>query len=97
MFLYGIDICFSPQTFFQIIFPTGTFVTIDLFGYDWGSFWRSSVNVYPSVTDVSRTSGLCGFMDSNRTNDLRRRNGTEDDIDLYNYTNHPDNFSLSWQ
>ena len=59
---------------------------------DYG-FWFINVEVYPTVADVSRTSGLCGFLDNDETNDFRRRDGFLESIS----SNYPDNFSLSWQ
>lgn len=80
----------------QIIFPTGTFVKVFLYNYG-SSSWVINVEVYPTISDVGRTSGLCGVLDSDRTDDLRRRDGTQDNIYSYNFTNHPDDFSLAWQ
>ena len=78
------------QYFFQIIFPTGTFAKIML--HDQG-FWFINLEVYPTVSDVSSTSGLCGFLDNDKTNDFKRRDGTQDSI----HSMPPDPFSLSWR
>ena len=80
----------------QILFPTGTSVKILLYNY---GIWVINLEVYPTVLDVSRTTGLCGFLDGNITNDLRREDGTFDDIGAFSYSigSHPDAFSLSWQ
>ena len=77
----------------QILFPTGTSVKILLYNY---GIWVINLEVYPTVLDVSRPTGLCGFLDGNITNDLRREDGTFDDIGAFS-SNHPDAFSLSWQ
>nr|XP_022321514.1 uncharacterized protein LOC111123472 isoform X2 [Crassostrea virginica] len=81
---------------YKIIFPSGTHILVEFAKID-TTIWYSNVYIYPSESDVSRTSGLCGSLDSNETNDLRRRNGFEDNITLFNHYNPPDNFSLSWQ
>nr|XP_022309439.1 uncharacterized protein LOC111115119 [Crassostrea virginica] len=81
---------------YKIIFPSGTYMHVSFFHMQ-TAVWYSAVEIYPSESDVSRTSGLCGSLDSNKTNDLRRRNGTEDNILLFNLNNPPDEFSLSWQ
>nr|XP_022317659.1 von Willebrand factor D and EGF domain-containing protein-like [Crassostrea virginica] len=78
---------------YTILFPTGTSVKILLYNY---GIWVINLEVYPTVLDVSRTTGLCGFLDGNITNDLRREDGTFDDIGAFS-SNHPDAFSLSWQ
>ena len=80
----------------QIIFPTGTSARFSL--YNFGSyFFYINLEVYPTVADVSRTSGLCGFLDDDHTNDLRHRDGTYDNVASFSYFNPPDAFSLSWQ
>ena len=80
---------------FQVVFPTGTSAKILLYNY---RLWFINLEVYPTVLDVSRTSGLCGFLDGIITNDLRREDRTTDDIGAFSYYgNHPDAFSLSWQ
>ena len=80
---------------FQVVFPTGTSVRILL--YDYG-LWIINLEVYPTVLDVFRTSGLFGFLDGNIANDLRREDGTIDNIGVFSYYgNHPDAFSMSWQ
>ena len=68
---------------FQVIFPTGTFVKIMLHNY---GLWFINLEVYPTVADVSSTSGLCGFLDNDKTNDLRLRNGSQESI----HSNPPD-------
>lgn len=82
--------------FFQIIFPTGTSVKVSIYNYE-SSSWYINLEVYPTVADVNRTSGLCGVLDDDDTNDLRRRDGTQDNIKSYSNYNPPDVFSLSWQ
>nr|XP_022287219.1 von Willebrand factor D and EGF domain-containing protein-like [Crassostrea virginica] len=80
---------------YTVVFPTGTSAKILLYNY---VLWFINLEVYPTVLDVSRTSGLCGFLDGIITNDLKREDGTFDDIGAFSYYgNHPDAFSLSWQ
>nr|XP_022311532.1 von Willebrand factor D and EGF domain-containing protein-like [Crassostrea virginica] len=79
----------SDKTY-KIIFPTGTFAKIML---HYHGFWLINLEVYPTVADVSRTSGLCGFLDNDKTNDFKRRDGTQDSI----HSMPPDPFSLSWR
>nr|XP_022339990.1 von Willebrand factor D and EGF domain-containing protein-like isoform X1 [Crassostrea virginica]XP_022339999.1 von Willebrand factor D and EGF domain-containing protein-like isoform X1 [Crassostrea virginica] len=81
---------------YKIFFPTGTSARVSL--YNFGSyFFYINLEVYPTVADVSRTSGLCGFLDDDHTNDLRHRDGTQDNVASFSYYNPPDAFSLSWQ
>nr|XP_022287793.1 von Willebrand factor D and EGF domain-containing protein-like isoform X2 [Crassostrea virginica]XP_022287794.1 von Willebrand factor D and EGF domain-containing protein-like isoform X2 [Crassostrea virginica] len=81
---------------YKIIFPTGTSARVSL--YNFGSyFFYINLEVYPTVADVSSTSGLCGFLDGDHTNDLRHRHGTQDNVASFSYYNPPDAFSLSWQ
>nr|XP_022293342.1 von Willebrand factor D and EGF domain-containing protein-like [Crassostrea virginica] len=81
---------------YKVYFPTGTFVKIFLYNYASQSFYIN-LEVYPTVADVSRTDGLCGVVDGDKTNDLRRKDGSQDDINSYDYHNPPNMFSLSWQ
>ncbi|XP_078340873.1 von Willebrand factor D and EGF domain-containing protein-like [Crassostrea virginica] len=81
---------------YKIIFPTGTSVKASLYNYG-SQFFYINLEVYPTVADVSRTSGLCGFLDDDKTNDLRHRDGTQDSVYSFHYHNPPDGFSLSWQ
>ncbi|XP_048767376.2 uncharacterized protein LOC125674294 [Ostrea edulis] len=73
---------------FKILFPTGTYVKVML--YDSGS-WYMNIEVYPTVADVQKTSGLCGFLDDDTTNDLRLLDGS------ISTSSPPDDFSLSWK
>ena len=99
-------ICLSAQIYFilflclKIVFPTGTSVKAYLF-HSWywesGKFWYVNVEVYPTIADFESTTGLCGYLDHDQTNDLTWNTGFEDDIQLYDYNNrHPDKFSQSW-
>lgn len=80
----------------QIIFPTGTYVKVSIYNYG-SSSWYINLEAYPTVVDVGKTSGLCGVLDDDMTNDLRRRDGTQDNINSFSYYNPPDDFSRSWQ
>lgn len=44
---------------YKIIFPTGTCVKVFLYNYG-SSNWYINLEVYPTVSDVGRTSELCG-------------------------------------
>ena len=81
---------------FQVIFPTGTSAKILLYNSGIQPMFIN-LEVYPTVLDFKKTSGLCGFLDGIITNDLRREDGTIDDIGAFSYFSHPDAFSLSWQ
>lgn len=50
-----------------------------------------NIELYPTVADVQKTSGLCGFLDDDTTNDLRLMDGS------MSTSNPPDDFSLSWK
>nr|XP_022323219.1 von Willebrand factor D and EGF domain-containing protein-like [Crassostrea virginica] len=85
---------------YRIVFPTGTSVKAYLYNdWDWdnGRFWYVNVEVYPTIADFEETTGLCGYLNDNQTNDLTWETGFEDNIQLYDYYNrHPDGFSQSW-
>mgnify|MGYP003691675703 CR=1 FL=1 len=95
MVLYGLrtkKYFLSKFFFLQIILPTGTFVKAEFKEFDGIKFFLD-IDIYPTVADFGQTSGLCGFLDNDRKNDLRHKNGTEDDRRSYPY----DEFTLSWQ
>ncbi|XP_061171058.1 von Willebrand factor D and EGF domain-containing protein-like [Saccostrea echinata] len=81
---------------YKIIFPTGTSARIWLYNYG-SSFWYINVEIYPTIADVGSTSGLCGMLDNDYTNDLKRRNGVQDNVNSYSYWSPPDDFSNSWR
>jgi hypothetical protein len=58
--------------------------------YNYGP-WYINIEVYPTVADVERTSGLCGYLDGDTTNDFRLLDGSTSN------SNPPDDFSLSWK
>ncbi|XP_056017049.1 von Willebrand factor D and EGF domain-containing protein-like [Ostrea edulis] len=72
---------------YKITFPTGTFVKAKLYEFD---SWYINVEIYPTVADFNRTSGLCGLLDDDKTNDFSRKDG------LISHSNPPDDFSKSW-
>lgn len=76
--------------------PTGTFVKIMLYS-DRSVGWFINVEIYPTIADLSQTSGLCGFLDNNFDNDLQRKDGTRDNIYSFHRYRPPDIFSKSWQ
>ncbi|XP_061171056.1 von Willebrand factor D and EGF domain-containing protein-like [Saccostrea echinata] len=79
---------------YKIFFPTGTYVTTTLYMY---SDWFLQTQVYPSVADVGKSSGLCGVLGGGMQNDLTRRDGTLDDPNSFSYHNPPNDFSISWR
>ncbi|XP_062579694.1 von Willebrand factor D and EGF domain-containing protein-like [Saccostrea cucullata] len=88
---------------YRVIFPTGTSLKVYMYNY---KYWRTTstlmswyinVEVYPTISDEPATSGLCGYLDDIPKNDLRWKNGFQDDPSQYNYYKHPDNFSKSWR
>nr|XP_022289580.1 von Willebrand factor D and EGF domain-containing protein-like isoform X2 [Crassostrea virginica] len=79
---------------YKIILPTGTFVKAEFRNFDGNPFFLD-IDIYPTVADFAQTSGLCGFLDNNRENDLRHKDGTED---ARKYPGAEYNeFTLSWQ
>ncbi|XP_062607869.1 uncharacterized protein LOC134269673, partial [Saccostrea cucullata] len=79
---------------YKIFFPTGTYVTTTLY---LRRDWFLQTEVYPSVADVGKSSGLCGVLGGGIQNDLTRRDGTVDSPNTFGYYNPPDDFSISWR
>lgn len=78
--------------------PTGTKVEIKLLVWPWYSgIWQLNIDIFPSPSDVGNSAGLCGILDKDYKNDFTRYDGTVDNPDLYNWRNHPDDFSISWR
>ena len=61
--------------------------------------WQLNIVIFPSPSDVGKSSGLCGILDGNKMNDFTRNDEvkTMDNPNLYHYHNPPNNFSLSWR
>ncbi|KAL5014025.1 hypothetical protein ScPMuIL_008295 [Solemya velum] len=72
---------------YKIFLPTGTVVHIYPL---WGHILN--VKITPSASDFLKTSGLCGLLSDNRTDDFFLRNSTEYDNNIYE----PNDFSMSW-
>lgn len=77
--------------------PTGTLVDIKFIPWPTQNDWQLNIDIFPSPSDVGKSSGLCGILDGNKTNDFTRRDGTEDNPINYNYRNPPNLFSESWR
>ncbi|KAH9523927.1 hypothetical protein Btru_047520, partial [Bulinus truncatus] len=76
---------------YEIIYPTGTVLEVfrsAIKGYNYINVWLK-----PSPADVGLTTGLCGILDGNKTNDLIFPNGT-----LYEGTSdQPMEYFQSWR
>lgn len=61
--------------------------------------WQLNVDIFPSPSDVGKSSGLCGVLDGNYRNDFTRNDAakTMDNPDHYHYHNPPNAFSESWR
>ncbi|KAL3836562.1 hypothetical protein ACJMK2_021986, partial [Sinanodonta woodiana] len=65
---------------YQIYLPTGTLLKIN------GGI-SFNIYLYPSVSDREATSGLCGYLDNDKSNDFTLRNGlwvTENEFEAFN-------------
>lgn len=58
-----------------------------------GGSWQIDIDIYPSLSDVKNSAGLCGILDGSQENDLTKRNGNIDSLSL----TFPDDFSNSWR
>lgn len=88
---------FNTLLNFKIILPTGTLVEIKFVSWPTQNDLQLNIDIYPSPSDVGKSSGLCGILDGNYRNDFRRKDGIVDNPDLYHYHNPPDEFSDSWR
>lgn len=77
----------------KISLPTGTYVMVSLVEWPVRGSWQIDIDIYPSLSDVNNTVGLCGTLDGDRDNDFKRRNGDTDSVNLV----YPDDFSNSWK
>lgn len=75
--------------------PTGTLVEIKFVSWPTHYDWQLNIDIYPSPSDVGKTSGLCGTLDGNYQNDFTR-NDADKTIDDPNLV-HPNEFSKSWR
>uniref|UniRef100_A0A8W8NV44 VWFD domain-containing protein n=1 Tax=Magallana gigas TaxID=29159 RepID=A0A8W8NV44_MAGGI len=78
---------------YKISLPTGTYVMVSLVEWPVRGSWQIDIDIYPSLSDVNNTVGLCGTLDGDRDNDFKRRNGDTDNVNLV----YPDDFSNSWK
>nr|XP_022312815.1 uncharacterized protein LOC111117870 isoform X2 [Crassostrea virginica] len=85
--------------YYKIIFPTGTMVEIKFISWPTQNDWQLNVDIFPSPSDVGKSSGLCGVLDGNYRNDFTRNDAakTMDNPDHYHYHNPPNAFSESWR
>lgn len=88
---------FSLYLFEKVIMPTGTLVEIKFVSWPSQNIMQLNVDIYPSPSDVGKSSGLCGILDGDYRNDFTRSDGTVDNPDHYHYYNPPDLFSESWR
>ncbi|XP_062609644.1 uncharacterized protein LOC134271468 [Saccostrea cucullata] len=77
---------------FKILLPMGTIVIASLVEWPVEGSWQIDIDIYPSLSDVNNTVGLCGTLDGNGGNDFTHRNGHKDSSSL----EYPDDFSRSW-
>nr|XP_034320141.1 uncharacterized protein LOC117687527 isoform X50 [Crassostrea gigas] len=78
---------------YKISLPTGTYVMVSLVEWPVQGSWQIDIDIYPSLSDVNNTVGLCGTLDRDRDNDFKRRSGDTDNVNLV----YPDDFSNSWK
>lgn len=78
---------------YKMSLPTGTYVMVSLVEWPVQGSWQIDIDIYPSLSDVNNTVGLCGTLDGDRDNDFKRRNGDTDTVNLV----YPDDFSNSWK
>lgn len=78
---------------YKISLPTGTYVMVSLVEWPVRGSWQIDIDIYPSLSDVKNTAGLCGILDGSQENDLTKRNGSRDSLSL----TFPDGFSNSWR
>lgn len=78
---------------YKISLPTGTYVMVSLVEWPVQGSWQIDIDIYPSLSDVNNTVGLCGTLDGDRDNDFKKRTGDTDSVNLV----YPDDFSNSWK
>lgn len=88
--LYNASICFINL---KISLPTGTKVKLSIVEWPVQGSWQIDIDIYPSLSDVNNTEGLCGTLDGRQDNDFTRRTGTKDSVKML----YPDDFSNSWK
>jgi hypothetical protein len=76
--------------FFQVILPTGTYVTVDF-----SSLSSSNIQIYADLEDVDSVVGMCGTYNHNPDDDLMDPDGTVYQLPT-DVWEQPDQFLTSW-
>nr|XP_022310403.1 uncharacterized protein LOC111115834 isoform X2 [Crassostrea virginica] len=77
---------------YKIVLPTGTLVLVTLVSWPIDDAWQLDIELFPSLSDVNNTYGLCGTLDGIKDNEFTRRDGYKDNVALL----YPNEFSRSW-
>ncbi|XP_062578161.1 LOW QUALITY PROTEIN: uncharacterized protein LOC134240066 [Saccostrea cucullata] len=83
----------ATDKLYKVIFPTGTLVEIKFTSWPNWNDWHLNIDIYPSPSDVGNSSGLCGILDNDDTNDFTWNNADKT-VDNHNP---PNEFSKSWR
>lgn len=83
----------------KVYTPVATYIDITIHGEGTYSGFMN-VDIHMSPKDLEQVEGLCGYMDGNQTNDLRKRNNDFINIlgnDASSYIRHHLGFIRSWR